>query len=503
MATPAAENTRETDWRALAGRVSFRTGCFIDGDWVSGDRAGGTFDTVNPSTGEPVATFASASAGDVDRAVRSARRAFAVWGRQAPEARKTCLLAVAAAVEARAADFALRMALEMGKPVSMGIGEVRAAARFLRFYAEAADKAHGEIAPTDPARGFTLTLREPWGVIGAIVPWNFPLMSACFAAAPALAAGNTLVLKPSEVTPSPALLLAEIAVEAGLPAGVLNVVPGLGTTAGAALASHMDVDKLHFTGSTVVGRKMLEYAGKSNGKSVMLEVGGKSPQIVFRDAANVPALAESLAASVFFNTGQVCVARSRLLVEEGIADEMIERLRAAAMPFACADPLDATSVCGPVATRTQLERIGSYVDGATREGATLALAPGRRSEFGCLFDPTILTDVDPSMRVVREEVFGPVLTVATFSDDAEAVELANSNALGLAATAWTCDLDRGLRLARSIDAGRVEIRAAASGHTPIEMYSAEPARGSGHGVIGGMRGLDAYVRHKAVELLRA
>ena len=504
MSTQALQNAHAPDhWRELAAHVSFSTGCFIDGSFVPGDGSAGTFDTVNPSTGARVATFSSGSPRDVDRAVQSARRAFASWGRQPAEMRKKCLLAMAATVEARAADFALQMALEMGKPVGMGIGEAHAAARFLRYYGEAADKTHGEIAPTDPARGFTLTLREPWGVVGVIVPWNFPLMIACFAAAPALAAGNTVVLKPSEVTPSSALLLAQLAVEAGLPAGVLNVVPGLGATAGAALARHMDVDKLHFTGSTVVGRKMLEYAGQSNGKSVMLEVGGKSPQIVFRDAADVPGLAESLAASVFFNTGQVCVARSRLLVEEAIADEVVERLRIAAAPFACADPLDEKSVCGPVATRSQLERIGGYVDGAAREGAKLALAPRRRSESGCVFDPTILTNVDPSMRVVREEVFGPVLTVSTFRDDSRAVELANSTALGLAATAWTRDLDRALRLARSIDAGRVEVRAAASAHTPIEMYSAEPARGSGHGVIGGMRGLDAYVRHKAVELLRA
>ena len=489
-------------WRGRAAAVSFRTDCFIDGRYVAHSEVAESFATVNPATGDTLANFPVGSGRDVDRAVKAARAAFRSWGGQAPELRKKCLLDFAAKAESRAEDFALRDSLEMGKPVKMALAEMQVAVRFLRFYAEAIDKTHGEVAPTDPARGLTLTLREPWGVVGAIVPWNFPMMLACWCVAPALAAGNTVVLKPSEVTPSSALLLAETAVEAGVPRGVLNVVPGLGTTVGAALALHMDVDKLHFTGSQVTGRKMLEYAGQSNGKSVMLELGGKSPQIVFRDALEIPGLVESIAASVFFNTGQVCVARSRLLVEAPAADEVLERLRVAVQPYIGGDPLDERSICGPVASQAQLDRIRKHVTSATSGGAQAALGTATARAPGFFFDPVVLTQVERSMPIMREEVFGPVLTVSTFDTDDAAVALANDTSYGLAATAWTRDLNRALELAQRIDAGRIEIRAAAAPRAPLELYSAEPFRGSGHGVVGGMRGLDAYVRHKAIELIR-
>jgi acyl-CoA reductase-like NAD-dependent aldehyde dehydrogenase len=492
----------QINWRERAAQVTFRTECFIGGRHLPFKSAEATFDTVNPATGVALAHFPAGSAADIDDAVVAARKAFrGHWGASAPEYRKQCLLRFAAHVEARAQDFALMDSLEMGKPVKMALGEVAIAVRFLRFYAEAADKAYGEVAPTDPARGLTLTLREPYGVVGAIVPWNFPMMIACMAIGPALAAGNTVVIKPSEISPSSALLLAQAAVEAGVPDGVLNVVPGLGTTVGAALALHMDVDKLHFTGSTRVGRKMLEYAGQSNGKSVMLEVGGKSPQLVFADALDIPGLADSLAASVFFNTGQVCVARSRLLVEESIAEEVLRRVGAASAAFIGADPLDERSICGPVASKAQLERVSRYVEGAAAQGAELVFGKSSTRSPGYFFDPVMLSRVSSQMPVVREEIFGPVLAVSTFSDDEAAVILANGTEFGLAASAWTRDFGRALKLARRIDAGRIEIRSAAAPRSSIEQYSAEPFRGSGHGVIGGMRGLDAYVRHKAVELI--
>lgn len=491
-----------SSWRERATAVRFRTECFIDGRYVPQSDSAGTFNTVNPATGATLATFPAGSAHDVDHAVKAARAAFRTWGAQSPDFRKKCLFDFAALAEKRAEEFALRDSLEMGKPVKMALAETQVAVRFLRFYAEAIDKTYGEVAPTDPARGLTLTLREPWGVIGAIVPWNFPMMLASFCVAPALAAGNTVVLKPSEVTPSSALLLAEVAVEAGLPPGVLNVVPGLGTSAGTALALHMDVDKLHFTGSQATGRKMLEYAGQSNGKSVMLELGGKSPQIVFRDALQIPGLVESIAASVFFNTGQVCVARSRLLVEAAAAPEILERLRTAALPYVGGDPFDERSVCGPVASQAQLDRIRKHVTSATNGGAKAEIGTATARTPGFFFDPVVLTQVERTMPIMKEEVFGPVLTVSTFEADDAAVALANDTSYGLAATAWTRDLNRALELARRIDAGRVEIRAAAAPRASLELYSAEPFRGSGHGVVGGMRGLDAYVRHKAVELIR-
>ena len=492
------------DWRRKAAAVRWpASSAFIGGRYVEASDGSEVFDTVDPATGRKLRTLAASPASVVDDAVTCARRAYReVWRKESPSARRRRLLAVCDAMEGRVEEFALLDSLEMGKPVIHAVEDVHASIRFLRYYAEAVDKVTDEIAPTDPARGFMLGLREPWGVVGAIVPWNFPLAAACVAVAPALAAGNAVVLKPSEVSPSSALHLAAVAVEAGLPPGVLNVVAGPGNTTGAALAGHMDVDKLHFTGSVETGRVILGIAGGTNGKAAMLEMGGKSPQIVFEDALDVAGLAESLAAAAFFNSGQVCVARSRLLVERSILKEIEARLAEASLRFVPGDPLDVRSHCGPLASQEQLRKVEGFVAEAGRAGLRVERCGGLPPKgAGYFAAPTLVAGARPEQRIVQEEIFGPVLVLLPFDGIEDAILLANDTAFGLAATAWTTNLSRVPTLARGIDAGRIEIRASSAPAAPLELFSAEPFRGSGHGVLGGMRGLDPYVRHKAVELI--
>jgi len=285
-----------------------------------------------------------------------------------------------------------------------------------------------------------------------------------------------------------------------LPPGVLNVVAGPRVT-GAALASHMNIDKLHFTGSVTTGRSVLELAGRSNGKAVMLEMGGKSPQIVFEDAMNVTGLVDALAAAAFFNSGQVCVARSRLLVERSIADELERRLAQSSLRFAPGDPLDPTSACGPLASSGQLRKVDAFIAEAQRDGLRVERSSAMRGQRGWFAAPTVVGGASSGMRIAQEEIFGPVLVLLPFDGLDEAMELANATPFGLAATAWTTNLGRVSKLARGLDAGRIEIRASNAPSAPLELFSAEPFRASGQGVLGGLKGFDAYVRHKAVELI--
>ncbi len=497
-----AENAASANWHDRARNVEFRHEPFINGRYAHSAQSNRRFETVNPATEGVVAKFPAGSADDVDTAVRAARSAFSrQWSAVSPDSRKAQLLRWADNLESRANDLALRDCIEMGKPIKFALGDIVAGIRFIRFYAETADKFSGDVAPTDAARGITFSLPEPWGVVGAIVPWNFPFLTACMAAGPALAAGNTIVLKPSEVSPSSALLMAEIASESGLPDGVVNVVPGLGSTVGAALAQHNDVDKLHFTGSTATGRRMLMYSAESNGKAVMLEVGGKNPQIVFEDAADMAGLGEALSMSAFFNTGQVCVSRSRLIVHRSIAGRVIEQVRTAAGKLVSGDPLDSGTNYGPVSSQMQLDKIEYHVSAAIGAGAESILGGGRLKTPGYYFPPTILTNVREDMSAAREEIFGPVVSVHTFDSEDEAIELANGTQFGLAATAWTTDVATSLKLVRRLQAGRVEIRASASPASSLELFSAEPFGQSGFGVLGGVRGIEPYLRWKGVEFV--
>jgi acyl-CoA reductase-like NAD-dependent aldehyde dehydrogenase len=446
------------DWQDQAERLAPPTRA-----WIGGDRAdaasGETFKDISPGDGRGIANVASCDAEDVDRAVRSAREAFdrGVWSRMAPARRKKRLLRLAELMRGRLEELALLETLDVGKPISDALGvDVLAAANCFQWYAEAIDKRYGEIAPT-PDSALALVSREPLGVVGAVVPWNYPLILTAWKVAPALATGNSVVLKPAEQSPLSALVLGELASEAGIPDGVLNVVPGFGETAGAALGRHMEVDKISFTGSAEVGKLFLRYAGESNMKRVSLECGGKSPQLVLADADNLDKAAESIAWGIFYNAGQTCHAGSRLVVERKVKDELLERISAFARDLAPGDPLDPATSLGSVVDATQLDRVLGYVELGKEEGASVAFGGNRaREESGGYYvEPTVLEGVRSEMRVAQEEIFGPVLSVLEFSEPEEGLKIANSTDYGLAASVWTRDVTKAHRVSKALRAGTV------------------------------------------------
>ncbi|MFW5933517.1 MAG: aldehyde dehydrogenase family protein [Actinomycetota bacterium] len=453
-----------TDWRSAAATIRRPTRPVIDGapvDALTDD----TFDSVGPRDGEVVATLPACGQADVDRAVAAGRAAFddGRWRDLPPAGRKAVLHRFADLVEQHRDELALLETLDTGKPIGDTTSvDAPGAATTLRWYAEACDKIYGEVAPTGRDTLATIT-REPMGVVAAIVPWNYPLIITAWKLGPALATGNAVVVKPAEQSPMATLRLAELAAEAGLPPGVLNVVPGEGPT-GAALASHGDVDKVTFTGSTATGRRVLEAAAASNLKSVSLELGGKSPQVVFGDLPDVAAAAEAIAWGIFYNQGQTCHAGSRLVVDAAIADELVERIAEVARDLVPGDPLDAATQLGALVSREQLDRVVGYLDLAGEEGAAVALDGGTAApvEGGCYLAPTILDHVDADARIATEEIFGPVLVVQRFDGRAdgaedEALRLANGTAYGLAGAVWSADHARAERVAAGLRAGSVYI----------------------------------------------
>jgi gamma-glutamyl-gamma-aminobutyraldehyde dehydrogenase len=448
----------QASWTTLAAELAPRHQLFIDGDWHDA-ASGDTFETLSPRDGTVLAHVARGSDADVDAAVRSARQAFddGRWSRIAPSQRKQVLLRLAELIDAHAAELAVTDSVDGGKLIGdTTTVDAPGSAAILRWYAEAIDKVYGEVAPVGGALA-TIT-REPLGVIGAVIPWNYPLEMAIWKLAPALATGNSVVLKPAEESPLSALRLAELASQAGLPDGVLNVVPGLGAEAGRAIGQHPDVDAVAFTGSTEVGKLFQTYAGQSNMKQVWLECGGKSANIVFGDVADLDTAADLAVFGFLACSGQVCSANTRLLVHRSVHDEFVRRVVERAQAKVVGDPLAESSTMGPLVSSKQLDRVQGYVD-AGRTQAELASGGNllHRDSGGYYQEPAVFVDVPTDATIWREEVFGPVLAIRAFDTEDEAVGLANASQYGLAASVWTDDLRRAHRVASRLQAGTVSV----------------------------------------------
>jgi len=444
----------------LAPPTSFDGRALIAGQRVTA-QSGETFDCVSPVDGRTLTTVARCALADVDQAVVAARLAFEDkrWCGMSPAQRKRVLLRFADLLISHGDELAMMETLDMGKPIKFArVVDVNSAANCVRWYAEAVDKVYDEIAPT-PSTALALITREPVGVVGVIVPWNYPMIMAAWKIAPALAAGNSVVLKPSEKSPLTALRMGDLALEAGIPPGVFNVVPGFGAEAGSPLALHMDVDCIAFTGSTRVGKQIHVMAGQSNLKRAWTELGGKSPNIVFADCPNLDKAVEAAVGSIFFNQGESCNAPSRLFVEASIKDRFLEKALALIPGYAPGNPLDKATVMGAIVDQTQLNTVLRYIETGKNEGAKL-LAGGEQAmkeTGGCYVQPTIFDGVRNDMTIAREEIFGPVLSVLSFTDAADVVRQANQSAYGLQAGVWTADLNKAMGVARALRAGTVHV----------------------------------------------
>ncbi|SFB82456.1 gamma-glutamyl-gamma-aminobutyraldehyde dehydrogenase [Marinospirillum celere] len=452
--------TSREEWQQLAKTLELPSQAFINGQYVDA-LSGATFRCESPLDGRQLISVASCQEEDVDLAVKAARKSFQEgnWRLLPPAKRKKILLKFADLLIQHRDELALLETLDMGKPIRFSQAvDIPAAAQAFRWTAEAIDKVYGELAPT-PANQLGMITREPVGVVACIVPWNFPLLMASWKLAPALAMGNSVLLKPSEKSPLSALRVAALAQEAGIPDGVFNVLPGLGASAGRALALHQDVDCLAFTGSTATAKQLLIYSGESNMKRVWLEAGGKSPNIVFADAPDLKKAARAAAQAVAFNQGQVCTAGTRLLVEESIKDEFIAEVKQALAKWQPGDPLDPNTTFGALADQQQFAKVMDYIALAKQEGAQLELGgqPRLQETGGYFTEPTLFSEVKNSMRVAQEEVFGPLLAVISFKTREEAVAIANDTIYGLAAAVWTKDIDKAHLTAQELRAGSVWI----------------------------------------------
>jgi aldehyde dehydrogenase (NAD+) len=435
--------------------VSIPTKLLINNQWVESE-AGKTFATFNPATGEEIAQIAEADARDVDRAVAAARQALerGPWRTTSASERGRMLNRLADLLEKHADELAHLEAIDNGMPLSTARNiALPLTIAHIRYFAGWADKNHGKTIPIN-GNYFCYTRHEPVGVVGQITPWNFPMLMYGMKLGPALSMGNTVVLKPAEQTPLTALRLGELIIEAGFPQGVVNILPGYGPTAGAAIANHMDIDKVAFTGSTEVGHSILETAGRTNLKRVSLELGGKSPNIVFADA-DMDQTIEGCHFALFFNQGQVCCAGSRLFVEDTVYDEFVEKSVARAKRRTVGDPFDPATEQGPQIDNVQFEKVMTYIDSGKREGAELLTGGKRIGDKGYFIEPTVFAEVRDNMKIAREEIFGPVMSIMKFHDMDEVITRANDTAYGLAAAVWTRDIGKALAISNNVRAGTV------------------------------------------------
>ncbi|TFY62577.1 hypothetical protein EVG20_g6655 [Dentipellis fragilis] len=486
----------EFDTPVFKGKVSFPTGIFINGKFTEGS-TGNTIDVINPTNGKVITKIPEATADDVDRAAKAAHKAFdTVWGLKCPGSERGKLLSkLADLLEEKWDEFAAIEALDNGKAFWSAKGDVGISVDTLKYFAGWAGKSHGKVIETTEDK-LAYTRHEPIGVCGQIIPWNFPLMMMAWKLGPALATGNTIVIKPSEATPLTALRMASLIKEAGFPDGVVNVVVGYGNTVGAAIAEHMQIEKVAFTGSTLVGRKIMEAAARTNLKNVTLELGGKSPNIIFNDA-DLGKVVNWSVHGIFFNHGQACCAGSRIYVQSGVYDEFLRRFTARAASLRLGDPFSADSYQGPQVSRIQFDRIMSYINSGKEQGATVHLGGERQGEEGYWIKPTIFTDTKPNMRIVQEEIFGPVGVVIKFEDEADVIRQANDTVYGLAAAVFSQDINRAIETAHKLHAGTAWINCVNQLHPQVPFGGYKQ---SGIGRELGEYALDSYTNVKAVHV---
>lgn len=488
-------------YKKIASNMRYQTQAFIGGKFCDADD-GNTFETINPFTGEVVAKVAHCNEKDVNRAVKIARKTFesGVWSRSEPEHRKAVLLKLADLVDEHANELSVLESIDTGKTISDCLSEIaNEAPHHIRWYAELIDKTFGKVAPTGENK-LALIVQEPVGVAGLIVPWNFPMLMAVWKIAPSLAAGCSSIVKPAEDTPLTALRLAELIKEAGVPDGVLQVLPGYGVTTGQAIGRHEDVDIISFTGSTTTGGKFLSYAGETNLKSVALELGGKNPFIVLDDAEITDDLIEHAVNSAFWNAGQNCSANMRQIVDKSLAEEFTKRVIERTKSYIVGDPLDPDTDIGTMISKKHMEKVNSYIQSGIAEGATIVHG-GLVDMQGCHVQPTIFTGVKPNMKIAQEEIFGPVLGIIEVASMEEALQVASDSDYGLHATVFTNDLDRAIYMARRLPCGTISINEFSEGNitTPFGGYKKS---GSSLTRDNGTEAIQQYLQDKTIWISR-
>lgn len=473
----------KTNYADIAKSLSYPSKSLIGGEWVAA-KSGATFDTKNPYDGEVLSTLPACQAEDVDAAVASAKAAFesGAWSALHPSERKAILVKLADLIDSNTEELAVMEAADAGKPITDCLEiDVPETANCIRWHAEAQDKLYDQIAPSSPD-AVGLIVREPIGVVGAVLPWNFPLMMMAWKIGPALATGNSVIVKPAEQTSLTALRLGELALEAGVPPGVLNVITGMGTECGEPLGRHMDVDALTFTGSTEVGRYFLEYSAQSNMKEVCLEMGGKSAAVVLSDAKDIPAIAEIQANAIFWNMGENCTANSRIIAHKDVYDELVTEMTKQAEVWKLGDQMDPETQNGPLVSEEHYAKVSGLVETGKQQGATVAY--GGAGAGGLKFQPTVFSDVTKDMDIFQQEIFGPVVGITKAESDEDAIELANATQYGLAATLYTQDVSKAHRYARKLKAGTVGVNAYSEGEisTPFGGFKASGFGGRDNGI---------------------